>query len=336
MKILEYVDVFVLILVVAAGAWVFMTGAGTKADETAAALARADEAITGLEAAIDYDGYEGSDGEIVLDHLESLPAEVERQWNPAAVDKDFPGGVFYHPDSLADLRDGRDLELRFLPPLGLAAAAELGEIALTFQSNDRSTVFVTGYRIYRTGGDGVEKLVAEIDGASTSWVDRDVLAGHLYSYRVSAVTDEEILVERKKDESPRSSAVSVRGKRDYEIIPESWDAEARTMRVRVRKHRDGVWHEKLFDAKEKAGIGAVDPGSGIDYATACTVERFEAGTENVEETRDEVSFDLDGRVLTADDGQPITARRTYNRPRTVVVLLIRNELGQVERIEHRP
>ena len=179
-------------------------------------------------------------------------------------------------------------------------------------------------------------MVAEVPSTETGWVDRDVEAGRLYSYRVSAITDEQILVARKKNESPKSEAVTMRGKRDYEIIPNAWDAEAKAMRVMVRKHLDGIWHEKLFDAVANNEVGAVDAGSGIDYSTACRVERFDLSTENVTETRDEVAFDVEGKVLIAENGEPIKSRRTYNRPRTVVVLVIRNELGQIEKIEFRP
>ena len=166
MKFTESLDIIVLVLVVAVAAWVWTAGLGTNIGVAEQAVARADDSITRLEAALETDSYAATDGAAVLNYLETLPSELERQWNPEAVERDASTGVFYNADSLADLRDGRDLELRFLEPLNVVATTELGSISISFDENERSTVYIAGYRVYRTGGDGRETMVKELDRAA--------------------------------------------------------------------------------------------------------------------------------------------------------------------------
>ena len=335
-KLLDVLDIVVFAVVVAACAWVAASGMGTGRDHLEAALGRVGDAETRLKAALEEDRYEGTEGARTLDLLLTLPDVVKQRWYPPEPHGGpLSSGIFYHEGSLEDLREGRDLELRFLPPEGLTAVPDIGVVALIWRENDRNTVHVTGYRVYRTGPDGREVLTAPVDADTLRYEDRSVRAGELYSYRVSAVTDEEILVRRGRAESPKSSAVTVRGKKDYELVPVAWDAGTRRLRVRVRKSSGGVWHEKEFDVIEGEGVGAADPGSGVDYATGCTAVRIEAAEEEVTETRREVVFDPSGRVV-AENGEPLTREATYTRKRPVVTLTFKNEVGAVERLVWRP
>ena len=283
---------------------------------------------------MDEDRYEQEDGARVLAILSQVPERVKRQWEPQFEVPAFTRQNFYHQPTLDDLREGRDLELRFPAPVNLTISAELGKVVISWELDERGTVDVIGFNIYRTGPEGGERRVAQAGDEATSWTDTSIQAGKLYSYRVTCKTDEEALARRGAAESKKSRAVSVRGKKDYEIQPKGLDAANGVMRVLVRKHTAGIWHEKEFDAKKGEPIGIKDPGSGVDYGTGCQVKSFDVRRETVKETRDEVQFDEKARVI-VKGGEPVTRRVTYDRPVEVVVLNFRNEVGETERTEFR-
>jgi len=71
------------------------------------------------------------------------------------------------------------------PPEGLAAVVENGAIRLFWRPNREPDLH--GYRVYRTEGGGAEwKLLTPDEITTTSYTDRDVTAGVVYSYAVTA------------------------------------------------------------------------------------------------------------------------------------------------------
>ena len=71
------------------------------------------------------------------------------------------------------------------PPEGLAAVVENGAIRLFWRPNREPDLY--GYRVYRTEGGGAEwKLLTPDEITTTSYTDRDVTAGVVYSYAVTA------------------------------------------------------------------------------------------------------------------------------------------------------
>ena len=114
-------------------------------------------------------------------------------------------------------------------------------------------------------------------------------------------------------------------------MPLARDEAAGTVRFMVRKFEGGVWHEKEFTAVEKATIGEKDPGSGVDYGTGATFLRVVVDRQAVEEERELLVFDLQGRVRLAGDA-PIVERIRQERVVETEFALIRNELGEEERL----
>jgi len=72
------------------------------------------------------------------------------------------------------------------PPQGLAAVAEQGVIRLFWRPNRESDL--AGYRVYRADGPtGALRLLAPDPLTATTYTDKDVLRGVVYSYAVTAL-----------------------------------------------------------------------------------------------------------------------------------------------------
>ncbi|MCA9321457.1 MAG: fibronectin type III domain-containing protein, partial [Planctomycetes bacterium] len=230
-KFLDQLDLITFGIVLIGAIWLLSSGIGSGRAHRDLALERAQGAQASLAAALAEDRYEEEPGARVLDIVGRVPEDIARQWAPGLEPHPLPAGFFYHGPTLTDLREGRDLELRFPPPTDPKLEAEIGLIRVIWGRDDRGTVPVTGYSVYRTGPDGAERRVAQVDPDQTVWVDTQVQAGRLYSYRVSAVTDEPLLVRRNRAESRRTRPTSVRGKRDYEIKLVSHEPDSDAIRV---------------------------------------------------------------------------------------------------------
>jgi len=72
-----------------------------------------------------------------------------------------------------------------LPPQGLAAVTEQGAIRLFWRPGRESDL--KGYRVYRADGpDAPWRLLTPEDLTTTSYTDREAVAGVRYSYAVTA------------------------------------------------------------------------------------------------------------------------------------------------------
>ncbi len=330
----DSLDLIVFGVVVVGAFAVLLTGDAIGRHHRDEAIARATQTLELVDDALAEDRFEQMDEARVLAILAEIPSVVERQWSPAPIDKVLDSNLFYDAATLEDLRGGRELELRFPPPKDLSAQAEVGVIRLQWRRDDTGTVRVTGWAVYRQAPGEKEKRVASLPFERTQYDDRSVEAGVLYTYRVAALTDESILLKRNRNESRKSRSISVRGKRDFEILPIGWDDRTKTFRVRVKKYHGGTWYEKDFDAVKGAMIGLLDPGTGVDYRTGCLVVGVDVRTEEVEETRDEIQFDEMAKVL-LKDGKPLTRRVTYRRPVRRILLHYKDPEGRLADLELR-
>ncbi|MEZ6196078.1 MAG: hypothetical protein R3F20_10195 [Planctomycetota bacterium] len=325
--LLDKLDWVTLAVVLAACALVAFTGAGTGRERAEPALESLATARVGLQDRLTRDLYDATPGAAVLAEIDAVEAERNRLWNPDEAATRFEGGFFHHAPSVADLREGRETEIRFPAPRGLRLEAEIGEIRVAWDRDDLGTVLPIGYVVYRREGAAERRRLARLESHVMTYVDRAVVPGVLYGYEVTALTDDPVLIGRGREESEPSRGAQIRARRDYEIGFLAF--EGGKARLKVRKFVDGVWHEKEFDAGAGDEIGVVDAGSGIDYRTNSRVEAFDEARDEIEETREEVVLDEAGHVVMKDD-QAETVTRTFKRPRTVVTLTLRNELGQRE------
>ncbi len=330
----DSIDLIVFGLVVVGAFAVLLTGDAIGRHHRDEALSKASQTLEMLDDVLTEDRFEQQEEARVLAILAEIPPVVDRQWNPPPVDHPLASSLFYDPATLEDLRGGRELELRFPAPKDLAAQADVGVIRLQWRRDDTGTVPVTGWVVYRQAPGEEEERVASLPFERTQFDDRSVKAGVLYTYRVAALTDEPILLKRKRNESRKSRGISIRGKRDFEILPLSWNEGTKTFRVRVRKFHRGTWYEKDFDAVKGEAIGVLDPGTGVDYRTGCLVVGVDSRTEEVEETRDEIQFDEKARVL-VKEGRPLTRRVTYRRPVRRILLHYKDPVGRLVDLELR-
>ncbi len=330
----DSIDLIVFGFVVVGAFTVLLTGDAIGRHHRDEAVAKARQTLELLDDALSEDRFEQQDEARVLAILAEIPQVVERQWNPAPCDEVLDSSLFYDSATLEDLRVGRELELRFPAPKNLAAQAEVGVIRLQWRRDDTGTVPVTGWAVYRQAPGEEERRIASLPFERAQYDDRSVKAGVLYTYRVAALTDEPILLKRKRNESRKSRGISVRGKRDFEILPLAWNEGTKTFRVRVKKYHGGTWYEKDFDAVKGRMIGTLDPGTGVDYRTGCLVVSVDIRTEEVEETRDEIQFDEMARVL-LKDGKPLTRRITYRRPVQRILLHYKDPVGRLTDLELR-
>ncbi|MFT7617636.1 MAG: hypothetical protein ACI97A_001275 [Planctomycetota bacterium] len=328
-KLLDSLDVIIFVIVLLVAGYMLGAGAGMGLDEKDAAIEKADSAKIAVESALRNATYKGDEGYKILTRLKELPAEIEEHWSPEVKGRAFTDGVFYHPASIDDVREERDLELRFLAPKNLQASTDIGRVRVFWEVPNENTVTIKEFEVYR-GPEDNPTLVAKVGGTESSFVDTDVKAGELYKYRVRALSDDVMLIKSKREMSGFSAPVDVRGARDYSLRIVKYNSTTKTARILVRRYVIDVWHEKEFDVVEGKTIGVLDSGSGINYATPCVAVRFEEGTETVPEVRDEVAFDRTGQVILGENNQPITKNVSYKRIVQVVKVFFRNELGQEE------
>ncbi len=328
-RILDSIDIVIFVAVLAGAVWLLGTRAGLGLEEKDRAVAAAETARLELEKAVRNATYETDEGHHILKRLLEVPEEVDAQWSPPTRPRPYVAGIFYHPESVDDVRNERELEVRFPAPEKLDATSDIGRIRLTWQVSGDNTVKIRHFEVYRRQGDQ-ERLLATVPGNQQSFVDDKVEAGTLYSYRLIAVTDDRTLVRSKRHRSPHSRAVDIRGARDYQLKLVIYDPATRKARVQVRRHVNGVWHEKVFDFQPGKKIGALDAGSGINYATPCQAVRLEQVIVKIPEERDEVTFDGSGRVVLGANGKPETRHVTYERRVKVVKAHYVNELGEPE------
>ncbi len=326
-KILDSLDIIIFVAVLATSGYFLGTGEGLGLAEKDEAVEKAELAISKVRDAVSKATYEGDEGFLILKRLMEMPTEIEEQWSPEVKSRPFKTGIFYHAVAVQDVRDERDLELRFLAPMKLEGEAEIGRIRIFWETSDRNTVDTAYFEVYRRVSDS-ETKIAQVDGRENSYVDTDVEAGQLYSYRVQAITEDEVLVKTNREKSGFSEAIDIRGARDYQFSLVSYDPGTKVGRVLVKRYVGDIWHEKEFDLVAGKKIGLKDVGSGIDYGTPCTVTRVEVGVEMVPEERDEVVFDGQGRVVLGLNGKPLTKHVSYQRAINIIKVFYRDELGE--------
>lgn len=268
-----------------------------------------------------------------LSSLQIEKTKIREAWETPASPKELGAGLFYHTPTLNDLRDGRDLVLNFSPPRDVVGTADIGVVRLQWRVDPTGTVNVSGYSVFRREGDGETKELAQVGEGSTSFEDRDVRAGVNYFYSVAARTDEDLLVANGNELSSQSAPIHVMGKTDYEIRPLKYDVGASSLRVAVRKHSGGVWHERAFNIKQGQMVGARDPGSGVDFSTGCQLTQLKATPEIVVATTSEVVFLPNGKVL-LKDGKVVRIERSTERKGLSVVGILQTRSGRILRIEY--
>ena len=335
-KLLDNLDIVVFGATVVVVGLVLAMGWGTARADALQAIEAATKARGDLETALEVDRYRDEEGARVLDSLADFPDRVKKQWEPPRTAVPSGAGLFYHRSAVEELRNGVDPEIRFLPPTDLEAKAEIGSVMLRWNENENASVVVTGYTIYRRKDKTTDRRkIASLDANSFEYVDRDVQAGTLYFYDVTALTTDPVLLVDEVNESDPTRPVHVRGLTDYEIKSKNWDEAAKRLRVVVRKYSRGVWHEKDFDAVVGQVVGRRDDGSGVDFATGCVVLDIANREEIVRETVREVRLAADGRVLLGDDGRPELDDVEYERPFRVIVLTVKDRLGRTSTFELR-
>ena len=270
----------------------------------------------------------------VLAEVETEKASIRNAWTQGAKDTRLTSGLFYHLATLNDLRDGRDLIMRFLPPRDVVAAPDIGVVRLQWRADPSNTVDSIGYVVFRKRANGSFEEISRLGAETTSWADTDVSAGVDYLYAVAAQTDEKALVAAGNALSARTPPVHVTGKVDYEIRPIRYETAGEFLRVSVRKHVNGVWHERQFDAREGQQVGAVDSGSGVDFTTGCLVQKLLATPEVVVATTTEVVLDHNGHVV-LEEGKPLERERRIERTGLNVEAMLQTRSGRILRIEHR-
>lgn len=287
------------------------------------------------ESAVDAKArFERSDIFSILADLQREKLRIEAAWTVDPSSRTLPGGLLYHLQTLDDLRDGRDLVMRFLPPRDVVAAPGIGVVHLQWRADPGNTVNIVGYVVYRKRADGAFAEVAVLDAETTGWKDKDVQAGVDYLYTVAARTNEEALVADGKALSSQAPPVHITGKVDYEIKPIEYDPSKRALRVSIRKHVDGVWHEREFDVIQGQKVGSRDPGSGVDFSTGCLAQQLQATPEIVVATINEVVLDANGHVVVVE-GQPVGRERKTERKGLNVVALLQTRSGRILRIDHK-
>ncbi|MEE9391135.1 MAG: fibronectin type III domain-containing protein [Planctomycetota bacterium] len=330
--LLDNLDILLFALVVATLGAVVGLGIGSGAKASASALERAETSSAALDSALETDRFQKTELATELAGLTNTAQGIRTGWSEGPRPKDLAAGLFYHPGSLTDAKDGRELEIRFQAPRALEIEPLVGGIRVTWELNNLSTVVANGFVLYRKSGDEKSSALVKLGAEAREYFDRAVQPGTLYSYEVTAVSSDPVLARLQQSESPRSRAVHARPKRDYEVALLDWIPAEKRARVMIRKFSDGVWHEKQFDAREDTDLGQKDVGSGVDYRTNCHIQKITSGVEFVEQSRLEVLFDIAGRVLFDEEGKLRRRETTYIRERQVVTLEYRNELGQKEKL----
>lgn len=325
-------DVVALAVALVAAVVVIAKGAGTGREASHRAVEAARGATAKIDSSLQRDIYSGTESAKVLEGLAGLSARIRGQWQPPGGNDALTSSEFYHPGVIEDIREGREVELRLLPPQRLSAAPEPGRIMVSWSPNDRNSALLAGYTIVRrTSVDQTEKVVAEVSADQTVWSDADVRAGIEYTYRVEARTAEPGLLQIGTKVSEKSEPASARGARDFEIVIVACDAAAKEARLLVRRLAGDVWHEKEFPTKVGEGVGATDAGTGVDYRTGCTVVDVQIEEAKANEVREELVFAADGTVV-LENGKPKKKKVEVARNRRTNVLVITNENGDREEI----
>ncbi len=329
-KLMDSIDLVVFVLVLLFVGFVLGTGLGVGHDTRDTAMEDLEEAEVVLEQALVEQKYSDDPGAAIVEEAVLLPRGVRADWLPESTPVALSADLFRHPGALADLIEGRDLALRFSKPVDLVLDASPGLIRLAWSRPEGDTIEATSHRVYRSSPGEGEKMIAEVEGALRI-EDRNVRPGQRYLYHVSAVTKDPAMVRNGREESDRAGPVEVRAARDFEIVALRAAEDGSSARFLVRKLIAGVWHEKEFDAAVNGEVGSADPGSGVDYGTKSDFLRVEVEAKKLPQERDEVSFDAQGRVL-LEAGQPITRRVAFERVVETRWAVLRNELGEEEKV----
>lgn len=329
-RVTDNLDIVVFALILGLVVWVLGAGIGLAGDRHRDAAEALGQAESSLESVLAERRYEDDPGLAVIGEVLAVPTRARANWLPPSDSVVLPAAILHHPDALADQREGRDLALRFSPPVDLVADATPGLVRLAWTRPDGDTVEAIAYRVYRRTSGGEEQKIAEVRG-HLGFEDRQVEPGRSYVYRVSALTEDPVMVSAGRAESSRTPPVEARAARDFSLLAVAAAEDGGSARFMVKKLANGIWYEKEFEAARNLVIGTLDPGTGVDYATQCTFLRIVVETKVVPEERDEVRFDPEGRVV-LEGGQPVTRRVAYERRIETRLAVVRNELGDEERV----
>jgi len=238
--------------------------------------------------------------------LERLTARVKAVWErlpgePPEVSAD----VTYSRNRVAARRRDPPMknEIRFLPPKEVRVRPEMGRMLVTWLQDADSNVQVSGRVVLRAVGDRPPEEHGRLGADAKSFTDDDVEAGRSYTYRIVALTDEPTLPVEERRSAP-SKPVTDRAVADVRLALVDADAEAGTATFNVEKWHEGGWYARRFTASTGEELGAVDPGTGVDYATGWKVRSVTA--DDVSETKriEQVTFDRRGHVV-LESGRPV-------------------------------
>lgn len=329
-KLIDQLDLIVLVAILALGAWVVTSGIGTGAQRGEEARRELVAARGDLETRLDENHFPETELAAEMAEFEAMGAGIEASWDKAlpGAAREFEPTWAHHAGVLADLRDGVSAEVKLGAPQNLILTADVGLIRLGWERGTESTVDPVAFVIFRRDGSGERKRLTEVPGEETSYEDRDVVPGVLYGYDVVARSADPVLLAQGRGNSPASRGAQVRARRDYEISPRSWK-DSRAI-FRVRKFANGTWHERDFELAQGGAIGQGEAAGGVDFRTNCRLEDVNVATEMIQVERDEVVLNAEGKVEIDPEAGPKTIRKIYERPREVVTFTIRNEVGQRE------
>jgi hypothetical protein len=229
---------------------------------------------------------------------------------PAA---DLPRALTYPESYLATLKPGASNEVKFAPPASLRATPDVGGVDLAWNDAAGNNVKIKSFEILRGQGEAEPQLVGTVAGDVFDWKDRTASPGVAYAYRVRAVTEPSgagIPERTGLSEPAQGKAIS-----DFKI--ELVGENGKSARFKVLKWTDGSWRDRIYEVSEGGAIGGKDEALGVDFSTGRRLAKLSTVTRVEPRTRDEVVFEVDGRVV-VESGGPKRVRTTGEEKITVL------------------
>lgn len=199
---------------------------------------------------------------------------------------------------IAAWKKGEPNALIFREPADLNGVAERGLNLIRWTVHTDHNVPLESFVILRRRGaaDGEFVEVGRVDATTTSFEDKAIQAGHLYTYRVRGFAEEGAVAAEQRL-GPLSEPVVLEGAADFRLTLLEADEEARTATFTVEKWHEGAFWPRRFTVAEGAGIGAPDAGSGVDYTTGRVLQKLAIEHLSSKRSLEEPVFGPDGRVL---------------------------------------
>ncbi|HYC78119.1 MAG TPA: fibronectin type III domain-containing protein [Planctomycetota bacterium] len=232
------------------------------------------------------------------DELAAVAAALKPKPPPASAPV---RGLTYPPTYLETLKPGASNEIKFAPPTGVRASAEVGGVDLVWADPAGNNVAIGEFEILRSEDGGDLVPTAKVKGDQFAWRDASAVPGKDYVYRVRAVTREGAVGSAGVARSDLSDAAQVRAIADFKI--ELVDFLPDAARFRVSRWRDGDWRTRIFEVAQGRPIGGRDEALGVDYSTGRRLASFVVEERTEPASREEVVFGPDAKVV-VEDGAP--------------------------------